>query len=77
MLSPLFTPFPELKTDRLLLRQMTLADAPGAQQLRSNEEVMRYINRSLTKTLEEAESWVSVIIEALAKNDGITWCLCL
>ncbi len=77
MLSPQFTPFPELKTDRLLLRQMTLADAARVQQLRSNEEVMKYINRPLTRTNEEAESWISIIIEALAKNEGITWCLCL
>jgi ribosomal-protein-alanine N-acetyltransferase len=77
MLSPNFTPFPELRTDRLLLRQMTLTDAPGVLQLRSNEEVMKYINRPLTRTLEDAESWIRVIIEALGKNDGITWCICI
>lgn len=77
MLSPNFSPFPELRTDRLLLRQMTLADAPGVQQLRSNKEVMKYNNRPLTRTLEEAESWINIIIESLRKNDGITWCICL
>ena len=77
MLSPNFTPFPELKTDRLLLRQLTLADAPGVQQLRSQEEVMKYINRPLTRTLEEAECWIRVILEALGRNDGISWCICL
>lgn len=77
MLSPNFTPFPQMQTDRLLLRPLTLADAPRVQQLRSNEEVMKYINRPLTRTLEEAEGWISVIIEALEKNDGITWCICL
>jgi [ribosomal protein S5]-alanine N-acetyltransferase len=77
MLSPNFTPFPEQWTDRLLLRQIALADAPGVLQLRSNEEVMKYINRPLTRTLEEAESWINIIIEALWKNDGITWCICL
>lgn len=77
MLSPIFTPFPELRTDRLLLRQMTLSDAPHLQQLRSNEEVMKYINRPLTQTLEEAESWINMIIEALENNNGITWSICL
>jgi ribosomal-protein-alanine N-acetyltransferase len=47
------------------------------QQLRSNPEVMQYINRPLTQTLEEAETWVNMIINALAKNDGITWCICM
>ena len=77
MLSPNFTPFPELRTNRLLLRQMTGADAPRVQQLRSNKDVMKYINRPLTLTLEEAETWVRMIMEALAKTEGITWCMCL
>jgi [ribosomal protein S5]-alanine N-acetyltransferase len=77
MLSPIFTPFPELRTNRLLLRQMTLTDAPRLQQLRSNEGAMKYINRPLTLTIQEAESWINIIIEALEKNDGITWCICL
>ncbi|MEJ7738237.1 MAG: GNAT family N-acetyltransferase [Chitinophagaceae bacterium] len=77
MLSPNFTLFPEIRTDRLILRQMTLADAIGVRQLRSNEDVMKYINRPLTHTIEEAEAWISVIIEALQKAEGITWCICL
>src|SRR5690348_15013437 len=77
MLSPNFTPFPEIATDRLLLRQMTLADAPSVQRLRSNEEVMKYINRPLTRTLEEAQQWIHVVLEALEKNEGITWCISL
>lgn len=77
MLSPIFIPFPQLQTARLLLRQMTLSDAPNVQQLRSNEEVMRYINRPLTKTLEEAETWIRIVTDALENNNGITWCICL
>ena len=77
MLSINFTPFPELTTARLLLRQMTLADAPGVQRLRSNVSVMKYINRPLTLTIEDAEIWIGVILSALEKNEGITWCICL
>lgn len=77
MLSLSFTPFPEIETDRLLLRQFTLADAPALQKLRSIEEVMQYINRPLTLTIQEAEQWIQVVIDALVKNDGITWCICL
>ncbi len=77
MLPISFQPFPELKTERLWLRKMSLFDAPYVQQLRSNEEVMRYINRPLTKTLEEAENWIRIILEALEMNNGITWCICL
>lgn len=77
MLSPNFTPFPELHTGRLLLRQLTLNDTQGVYQLRSDEAVMKYINRPLTRTLEDAAAWVNNVIETLGRNDGITWCICL
>lgn len=66
-----------METDRLLLRQMTLADAPALHRLRSSKTVMQYINRPLTQTLEEAEGWVNIIIDAVARNEGITWTICL
>jgi [ribosomal protein S5]-alanine N-acetyltransferase len=77
MLSLNFTPFPVLTTKRLLLRQMTLADAPAVQRLRSNTDVMKYINRPLTLTVAEAEAWIGVVISTLEKTEGITWCICL
>ncbi|RYZ61586.1 MAG: N-acetyltransferase [Chitinophagaceae bacterium] len=77
MLSLNFIPFPTLETDRLLLRQMTLADAPALHRLRSDKAVMQYINRPLTQTVEEAEGWVNIIIDNVARNEGITWAICL
>jgi len=77
MLEPNFSPFPELTTGRLLLRALTLADAPGIRQLRSNEEVMKYINRPLTLTVEDAENWIRLILTSLANNEGISWCMSL
>lgn len=77
MLSPNFFPFPELTTERLLLREMTLSDSPAVQRLRSNKDVMKYINRPLTLTVEDAQKWIGVIIDALQKAEGITWCICL
>lgn len=77
MLSLSFTPFPTLETERLLLRQMTLADAPALHRLRSDKAVMQYINRPLTQTVEEAEGWVNVVIDNVSKNEGITWAICL
>ena len=77
MLSPNFTPFPVLTTERLLLRQIALTDALKVQQLRSNEEVMLYINRPLTLSLAEAEAWIGMVMEAQASNNGITWVISL
>ena len=77
MLSPVFSPFPELRTERLLLRKITMDDAPAVFELRSNEQVMKYIARPLNETIEDAKKWVRLVMDALEKNEGITWCICL
>ncbi|HUC81755.1 MAG TPA: GNAT family N-acetyltransferase, partial [Flavisolibacter sp.] len=77
MLSPNFWPFPTLTTSRLLLRQLTSADAAAVLRLRSDMKVMQYINRPLALTIEDAEKWIGVVADALEKADGITWCICL
>ena len=77
MLSCHFFPFPEQTTRRLLLRKFTPADAPALYRLRSNKNVMQHINRPLATSLQEAEAWIGVVLETLAQNKGITWCLCL
>lgn len=40
-----FTPFPELKTERLLLRKLTGNDANKIFFLRSDENVLRFLSR--------------------------------
>ncbi len=77
MLSPNFTPFPIIHTPRLLLREITPDDAPAIMHLRSNPEVMQYINRPLTLTIEEAETWIGKVADNLVGCGGITWCICL
>jgi [ribosomal protein S5]-alanine N-acetyltransferase len=75
MLNPSFCPFPILTTERLLLREMVPADAPGVLRLRSDKDVMKYINRPLTQTIQDAEAWIDVVTTALQKAEGITWCM--
>ena len=77
MLEPVFSPFPELQTERLLLRQLVKADAPEVLFMRSDEQVMKYIGKERAKTLEDAEKWVQVIQDALDTNEGITWAIAL
>ena len=77
MLTLNFSPFPNLTTERLLLRELTLADAPAVKDLRGNPEVMKHINRPLTLTVADAEAWIAVVLENLQKSDGISWCICL
>ncbi len=68
-----FTVFPELRTPRLCLRSITLADAPQMLLLRSDEAVMRYIDRAPAETLADAEALISKMISSQQDNTGITW----
>lgn len=49
---------PNLKTERLLLRQVTLADANEVFFLRSDKAVGKYIARPPQKTLKEAKDYI-------------------
>jgi ribosomal-protein-alanine N-acetyltransferase len=73
MLSLNFTPFPVLETERLLLRQITLTDAPQIFFLRSDTEVMQYIDLTPAATTQDAIDLIQKIETALQNNDGITW----
>ncbi len=73
MLCPNFSPFPEIQTERLLLRMMTTNDAEEILYLRSNDDVMKYIDRERTKSIEDAKSFLDKIDASLNSNNGIMW----
>ena len=73
MLCPNFSPFPEIQTERLLLRRMTTNDAEEILYLRSNDDVMKYIDRERTKSIEDAKSFLDKIDASLNSNNGIMW----
>jgi ribosomal-protein-alanine N-acetyltransferase len=76
MLETKFQPFPILTTERLLLREITENDAARILALRSNETVMRYIERPHAKTEADALAYINSISIALQNNNGITWGIC-
>ena len=73
MLCPNFSPFPEIETERLLLRRMTTNDAEEILYLRSSDDVMKYIDRERTKSIEEAKGFLDKIDASLNSNNGIMW----
>jgi ribosomal-protein-alanine N-acetyltransferase len=73
MLNPDFSPFPEIKTKRLLLRRMTIDDAAEILNLRSSEEVMQYIDRERAVTIKDAEIFLGRINASVDSNNGILW----
>lgn len=73
MADPGFFPFPEITTDRLLLRRMSLSDAPRLFSLRADKTVMAYIDRELMKSQQEAETLLQQIDELYNKGEGLLW----
>jgi [ribosomal protein S5]-alanine N-acetyltransferase len=73
MLCPNFSPFPEIKTERLLLRRMTTNDAQEILFMRSSEEVMKYIDRERAKTAEDANIFLNKMDVSVDSNNGIMW----
>ncbi len=71
------TPFPILKTERLILRQLAPTDDYEIFALRSNEEVNKYLERQPSKSIEDAQSFIQTIIENGKKNDAFYWAISL
>ena len=77
MLELNFHPFPELITERLLLRRMTKEDAAEVFFLRSDEAVMQHIGREPATTIKEAEDFISQINHGIDANELIMWGIAL
>jgi ribosomal-protein-alanine N-acetyltransferase len=77
MLQLNFTPFPELATERLLLRKITMEDTPEIFFLRSDPAILQHLGKKPAATLKEAEEFIEQVTNNLVNNDGIIWAIVL
>jgi [ribosomal protein S5]-alanine N-acetyltransferase len=70
-----FNPFPELETRRLKLRAVAETDVAEVFSLRSDAEIMKYIPRPLSVTLQDALNHIEVINNGLAAGKSINWAI--
>ena len=77
MLTINFSPFPNLETERLLLRRVDSNDVKEILSLRSNPETMKYIPRPLLKTDEDSLEHIAMIDSKIESNEGINWAITL
>ena len=77
MLIRTFTPFPILKTERLTLRQLVVNDEQEIFTLRSDREINKYLDRQLSKTIEDARNFINKVNESINKNDSLYWAITL
>jgi ribosomal-protein-alanine N-acetyltransferase len=75
MLEVNFNPFPELVTERLLLKKLNHNDAELLFTLRSNKEVMKYIGKKPMEKIEDAVEFIAMINDNVEKKSGITWAM--
>ncbi|RPD41861.1 GNAT family N-acetyltransferase [Chitinophaga barathri] len=75
MLTFQFSPFPEITTNRLVLRQLRTSDAEDMRYLRSHPELMRYIPRPRAGSLEEAVSLIKRYNASIERNESINWAM--
>jgi ribosomal-protein-alanine N-acetyltransferase len=69
-------PFPELSTERVLLKAITEDHAEGFYRLRTDDDVMRYVEVARPQSKEEARAVIAdQYIPKWQNNTGITWAL--
>jgi len=72
-----FTQFPLIETERLFLRRLVANDAPAIQQLRSNNEVNKYLNRPKSINEEECLAYIEMIGNNFIEGKSFYWVLTL
>jgi ribosomal-protein-alanine N-acetyltransferase len=72
-----FTPFPNLATEQLRLRQLTFDDTNEIFRLRSDERVNKFIARNQCKSLEEAGAFINKINRGINNNEAMYWVITL
>jgi len=77
MLNRTFTPFPILTTERLTLRQVVLSDEQQIFTLRSDSEINKYLDRQISKTIDDVRNFINKINESINKNDSVYWAITL
>ncbi len=77
MIQPTFSPFPSLTTARLSLRAVELTDAPEIFFLRSDPDVLKYVDRTAATNIEDAENFIRQNQQLTATNESILWAITL
>ncbi|QNO15856.1 GNAT family N-acetyltransferase [Alkalicella caledoniensis] len=73
MINKCFDPFPELETDRLILRQVEEGDLEQLFEMLSDAEVAKFDYFYPINSKEEAMNFIGRYRKELEKNEEITW----
>lgn len=68
-----FKSFPEFESERLLFRKILVSDAKDILLIRSNDDVMRFMDVIRFKSIADAEKMTRSVEESYNKEEGINW----
>ncbi len=72
-----FTPFPNLDTGRLHLRQLEMSDDHEIFLLRSDEKHNEFVDRPRAASIEDAQAFIQKISQGILENKWVFWVICL
>lgn len=70
-----FSPFPNLSTNRLRLRQMQIDDKEAIFALRSDKNVSEFIDRPMATSIDDALEYIKMINDGVEQNKWILWAI--
>lgn len=68
-----FTRYSKLETDRLTLRFITKDDREVAFQLRSDKDMLKYVQRTPMIDLDQADAFIKRMVEGVGNNVSLYW----
>jgi ribosomal-protein-alanine N-acetyltransferase len=72
-----FSPFPSFSTSRLTLRRITDEDDAEIFFLRSDPEMLQFLDRDPAVSIDEARQWIRAINEGTDNDQYIAWAIAL
>jgi len=69
----IFKSFPEFESARLFFRKILLSDTKDLLLIRSNDDVMRFMDVIRFESVNDAEKWVHSVSESYDNETGIIW----
>lgn len=77
MKKSIFSEFPEIITDRLILREINQEDAESIYKILSDPDVIKYDSFELFTEIEQAENLIKWFSEDFNQKQSIFWGICL
>ncbi|HET9825250.1 MAG TPA: GNAT family N-acetyltransferase [Chitinophagaceae bacterium] len=72
-----FHPFPNISTERLALRKISEDDMEEIYFLRSDRQVLQFLDRDPIRSIDDATQWIQMIDEGIRTNQYIAWAITL